>query len=491
VGPVTGAPDPQRWKALAVVGVAFLMVVLDGAVVNNALATIQRDLDVSTTTLQWVVSGYALTFGGLLLLGGRAGDLLGRRRLFMVGLGLFSLFSLLCGLSVSAEMLISMRLLQGAAGAILSPAAFSLVSVTFAEGSERNRALGILGGISASAAAFGGVVGGLLTVYAGWHWIFLVNVPVGVGALIAAPFFVRESRSAGLPRRFDLAGATTVTAGLTLLVYGLTQSPARGWSSVHVWGSLAAATVMLAAFLWIESRSRAPLVPLSFFRRRIPAGANAVGFVLGVALFGCFFVVALYMQQVLGYTALRASVAGSAIGAASVVTSIAAQALVSRVGVRPVLLGGLALVALGLAALAHVPPDGDYVRDLLPGFVVAGAGMGLAFVSISVAALAGVGDREAGLASGLINTSQQVGGAVSLAVLTTIASTRTDRLLGAGRDPAAALTGGFALALAVAAGLAVLAVATTLAAMPSGGRRRLWRTVWTTVHSVFHRTVER
>src|SRR5919199_1746475 len=294
------AMDPKRWKALAVLSIAYLMVVLDVSIVNVALPSIQHDLGFSTEGLQWVVSGYALTFGGFLLLGGRAGDLLGRRRLFLVGLGAFALFSLLCGLSTSPGMLVAMRFAQGAAGAILSPSVFSIVSVTFAEGSERNKALGILGAIAGAGAAIGVLAGGVLTQYAGWEWIFFVNVPIGLLTLLAVPRVVRESRADGLMQHFDALGAVTVTAGLMLLVYGLTESTSKGWSSVQTIAPLIGFGVLLAAFVAVELRSRSPLVPLTFFRRRTPTGANLIGFGLGCMIFGMFFLLSLYMQEVLG-----------------------------------------------------------------------------------------------------------------------------------------------------------------------------------------------
>ena len=290
-------PDPRRWKALAVLGVAYLMVVLDVSIVNVALPSIQTDLEFAPEDLQWVVSGYALTFGGFLLLGGRAGDLLGRRRLFMAGLALFSAFSILCGLSSSSGMLIAARALQGAAGAILSPSVFSIVSVTFEEGSERNKALGILGAIAGSGAAIGVLFGGVLTEYAGWEWIFFVNAPIGLGTLVFVPRLVRESRAEGLASHFDAAGAVAVTASLMLFVYGLTLSTNVGWGSGQTIGLLIGSACLMAAFLAIETRSRSPLVPLGIFRRRTLAGANLIGFILGTMVFGMFFLLSLYMQH--------------------------------------------------------------------------------------------------------------------------------------------------------------------------------------------------
>jgi EmrB/QacA subfamily drug resistance transporter len=468
---MSALPDPKRWRALAVLGIAYLMVVLDIAIVNVALPSIQKHLHFSIGGLQWVVSGYALTFGGFLLLGGRAGDLLGRRRVFMVGLGLFALTSLLCGLAVSSGMLIAGRFLQGVAGAILAPSVFSITSVTFQEGSERNKALGILGAIAGSGAAIGVLLGGVLTEYAGWRWIFFVNIPVGIAALFLVPRVVRESRADGLMRHFDATGATTVTASLMLFVFGLTRSTTEGWSSGQTLGALLASAVLMAVFLRVESRSRSALVPLSIFRRRTLAGANLIGFGLGTAIFGMFFLLSLYMQEVLGFSAMTTGVGYLAVAVTIVITSAVSQALVTRVGVKPVLAAGLSLLGLGLVYFTFVSAGGSYVNDLLPGFLLIGVGGGFSFVPISIAALGGVSGGEAGLASGLINTSQQVGGALGLAVLTTVATTRTAHLTASGTGHLAALTGGFSLAFWVGAGVAVIALAITILILKRGDLR--------------------
>ena len=457
--------DPNRWKALAVLGVAYLMVVLDVSIVNVALPSIQKDLDFSPENLQWVISAYSLTFGGFLLLGGRVGDILGRRWLFMVGLGAFALFSLACGLATSSGMLIAFRALQGLGGAILSPSVFSIVSVTFREGSERNKALGILGAIAGSGAAIGVLAGGVLTEYAGWEWIFFVNVPIGIGALFLVPLFVRESRVQDIARNFDAAGAVTVTASLMLLVYGLTQSTNNGWSSFQTIGSLIGSAILMAAFLWIESHSRSPLVPLSFFRRRTPTGANIIGFGLGTMVFGMFFLLSLYMQQVLGFSALKTGVGYLAVALTAVVASGVAQALVTRLGVKPVLITGLSLLGAGLIYFTQVSVGGSYVADLLPGFLLIGVGLGFSFVPVSIAALAGVTGRDAGLASGLINTSQQIGGALGLAILTTIATTHAENLLEEGQDRAHAFTSGYSLAFWAGVGFAGISVVATIFAL--------------------------
>jgi EmrB/QacA subfamily drug resistance transporter len=454
--------DPRRWKALAVLGVAYLMVVLDVSIVNVALPSIQTDLKFSPEDLQWVVSGYALTFGGFLLLGGRMGDILGRRRLFMIGLGLFFVTSLWAGLANSPEMLIIARLAQGAAGAILSPSVFSIISVTFREGAERNKALGILGGIAGSGAAIGVLLGGVLTSYVSWEWIFFVNLPISALALALVPRYVRESRAEGLAKHFDASGAVTVTGSLMFLVYGLTQSTNNGWGSFETIGSLVASAVLMAAFLAIELRSRSPLVRLGIFRKRTLTGANLIGFMLGTMIFGVFYMLSLYMQQVLGFSAMETGVGYLAIALTVVASAAISQALVTKVGVKPILTIGMVLLMAALGYFTQMSPNGSYTADLLPGFFLMGIGMGFSFVPISIAALAGVDGPEAGLASGLINTSQQIGGALGLAILVTVATTRTENLLAKGTPGPVALTDGFSLAFWVAVAFGVVSVITTL-----------------------------
>ena len=456
------ALDPRRWKALAVLGIAYLMVVLDVSIVNVALPSIQTDLNFTPENLQWVVSGYALTFGGFLLLGGRMGDLLGRRTLFMVGLALFFVTSLWAGLATSDTMLIIARLAQGAAGAILAPSVFSITSVTFAEGPERNKALGILGGIAGAGAAIGVLLGGVLTSYISWEWIFFVNLPIAAGALVLVPRYVRESRADGMARHFDAWGAVTVTGSLMFLVYGLTQSTTNGWTSWQTIGSLVAWAVLSVVFLAIEQRSHSPLVRLGIFRRRTLTGANVIGFLLGTMIFGMFFLLSLYMQQVLGFSAMETGVGYLAVALTAVVSAGISQGFVTRLGVKPVLTFGMGLLLAGLLYFTQVSVNGTYAGDLLPGFLLIGVGMGFSFVPISIAALAGVEGPEAGLASGLINTSQQIGGALGLAILATVATTRTDNQLAAGTAPPEALTNGFTLAFWVAAGFAVVSLVTTL-----------------------------
>jgi EmrB/QacA subfamily drug resistance transporter len=455
-------PDPNRWKALAVLSIAYLMVILDVSIVNVALPSIQADLDFSPGDLQWVVSGYALTFGGFLLLGGRAGDLLGRRRVFMIGLAAFVVFSLLCAVSTTDTMLVVARLLQGAASALLAPSVFSITLVTFEEGAERNKALGVLGAIAGAGAAIGVLLGGILVEYAGWQWVFWINVPIGIVAFVLAPRFVRESRVEGMARNFDAFGAIAVTASLMLLVFGLTQANQVGWTSAQTILVLAASAVLMAIFLVIESRNRHALMPLSFFKRRTPTGANIVGFGLGTIVFSMFFLLSLYMQQVLGFSALETGVGYLAVALTAVLASGVAQALVTRAGVKPILVIGLVCIMAGLIWFAQITVDGTYMANLFGPFLLIGVGLGFSFVPVSIAALAGVPPQEAGLASGLINTSQQIGGALGVAILTTVATTRTDNLIEGGTSQPEALTEGFALAFWVAAGFALVAILATL-----------------------------
>jgi EmrB/QacA subfamily drug resistance transporter len=380
----------------------------------------------------------------------------------MVGLGLFLVTSLLAGLSTSSEMLIVARLLQGAAGAILSPSVFSITLVTFEEGAERNKALGILGGIAGSGAAIGVLMGGVFTQYVSWEWIFFVNIPIAAIALALVPRYVRESKADGLMKHFDALGAVTVTASLMLLVFGLTQANRVGWASTQTILVFLGSAVLMAVFLWNETRSKSPLVPLSIFRRRTLTGANVVGFGLGTMIFGMFFLLSLYMQQVLGFSAMETGFGYLAVALTVIVAATISQGLVTKLGVKPVLVAGMALLLAGLVYFSQVSVNGSYATDLLPGFLIIGVGMGFSFVPISIAALAGVEGPEAGLASGLINTSQQIGGALGLALLTTVATTRSTDLIEGGTPQPEALTSGFSLAFWVAAGFALASLITTI-----------------------------
>ena len=415
----------RRWSALALLVTAQFMVILDVAIVNVALPSIKSDLGFSQTGLQWVITAYAIIFGGTLLLGGRLSDLLGRRRLFVAGLGLFSASSLLCGLAWSSASLVAFRGIQGLGGAMLAPAALSLLMTTFAEGRERNLALGIYGAATGSGAAVGVLLGGVLTSYLSWSWIFFVNVPVGVAAIALTPLLLRESRAELPHRHFDLAGAATVTAGLMVLVYAMTRATSDGWGSPVTIGLLAAAALLLAAFVGVESRSRSPLLPLRIFRSRTLSAANATMAIIGAVAFSEFFVLTLYLQEVLHYSPIRSGVAFSAFALSVVVASNVAQAVVNRVGVRATLSGGLLASAISVAVLTRLPIHGAYFWDLFPAFVVGGAGMGFSFVPVTIASLAGVERADAGVASGLMNTSRQIGGAIGLATVSTIAATAT------------------------------------------------------------------
>ncbi len=459
-------PDPRRWQALALVCVAFFMTVLDVSIVNVALPSIKTALSVSDTSLQWILVAYTITFGGFLLLGGRAADLLGRRRMFVVGLVLFSAASLACGLAGSIGVLIAARTVQGLGAAIVSPATLSIITTTFEEGAERNKALGIWGAMGGSGAAAGVLFGGILTKYAGWEWIFFVNVPVGALVLALTPGVVRESRAAGL-RRFDAAGAATVTSGLALLVYAISKAPDVGWATGRTVGLLAASGVLLAAFAAIEARHEEPLVPFRIFRTKTLAGANAAGILLGAVVFANFFILTLYVQQVLGYSALKTGLTFLATAGTVIPVAGLSQALVTRIGVRPVMTVGLALIMGGMLWYAQVPVHGAFAADLLPGYLMVGVGMAFAFIPVSIAALAGVESHEAGLASGLINTSQQIGGALGVAICSTVAFTHVKTLLASGHSQPEALTSGFSLAFWVLAGIAAAAVVASFALVRS------------------------
>ncbi len=419
------ASSQRRWSALALIVTAQFMVILDVAIVNVALPSIKSDLGFTQTGLQWVITAYAILFGGTLLLGGRLADLLGRRRMFVAGLALFAASSLLCGFAWSSGSLVGFRALQGLGGALLAPAALSLLMTTFAEGRDRNLALGIYGAASGSGAAAGVLLGGVITSYLGWSWIFFVNVPVGVAAIALTPLLLRESRAELPHRHFDLAGAATVTGGLMLLVYALTRAATDGWSSPVTLGLLGAAAALVAAFVAIESRSRSPLLPLRIFRLRALSAANAAMAIVGAVAFSEFFVLTLYLQDVLHYSALKTGVAFVAFALTVVVTSNLAQVVVGRAGVRATLVAGLTLATVSVALLTRLPVDGHYFWDIFPAFVLGGAGMGFSFVPVTIASLTGVERADAGVASGLVNTSRQIGGAIGLAVISTVAASAT------------------------------------------------------------------
>jgi EmrB/QacA subfamily drug resistance transporter len=451
-------PDPRRWWALALLCGAFFMVILDAAIVTVALPSIEEELGFSPQGLQWVVSAYALTFAGLLLLGGRAADLLGRRRVFMVGLVLFTAASLLCGLAWSDDALIAARALQGVGAAIMTPTALSIITTTFEEGPERNKALGIWGALGGIGATTAWLIGGPLVDGLGWEWIFYINIPVGLVALGLCPVLLHESRASAARRSYDPLGAFSITAALVLLVYGVVEAPAVGWSDLRTILCLSGSAALLATFVLIESRHPAPLAPLRIFRSRTLVGANAVMLVFGALPYGFGFILTLYAQQVLGYSAVRFGLTSLVFPAMAAAGSILGQAIVLRVGFRPVAAVGMLLMGGGSLLLTQASVGGSYFGDIFFGLLVFGPGVGLAFVTASIAALAGVEEREAGLASGLSNTAFQIGAALGVAVVSTVAVSRTEEFLAAnsGANPLVALTEGFQsafLSLAILAGI--------------------------------------
>jgi EmrB/QacA subfamily drug resistance transporter len=434
--------DPRRWRALALLCGAFFMVLLDGTITLVALPSIGADLGFAKQDLQWVLSAYALAFGGLLLLGGRAADLLGRRRVFMAGVLLFTVASLTCGLAWSPGVLLAARVIQGAGAAIMTPTALSIISTTFTEGSERNKALGIWGALGGIGATTAWLIGGPLVDGPGWRWIFLINVPIGLAALALSPAFLGESRAALTRRSYDPAGALTITGALVLLVYAVVKAPGTGWGDIRTILPLAGSALLVAAFVLIESRHPAPLVPLRIFRSRTLAGANALTVLIGTVAVGMPFVLTLYAQQVLGYSALKFGVSTVVLALGATAGAIAGQGAILKVGFRPVAAAGLALMGAGSLVLTQVSAHGSYFPDIFLGLLLCGLGIGLAFVTATVAALAGVAGHEAGLASGLSNTSLQVGTALGVAIVSTIAVSRSKDYLAAhaGANPLAVLT---------------------------------------------------
>jgi EmrB/QacA subfamily drug resistance transporter len=459
--PAAGAgSDRKRWLALAVIVAAQFMVVLDVAIVNVALPSIKDDLHFSQESLQWVITAYAIFFGGVLLLGGRLADLLGRRRLFMIGLLLFTASSLLDGLAWSEGSLILFRSLQGLGAALLSPAALSILTTTFQEGRERNVALGIWGAASGSGGAAGVLLGGALTSALNWSWIFFINVPAGLIVLAVSPLLLTESHANLAHRHFDFAGATSITGGLMVLVYAMTRATQHGWATGSTVGLLAASAVLVIGFLVIEARSSAPLLPMRIFRLRTLSASNVSGLLMGAAIFSMFFLLTLYMQQVLHYSALKTGVAYIPLTFTIIAFSAVSQGLVTRLGIRRVLPVGLGVSAVALVLFGRLPVGGHYWPDLLPAFLLSGIGLALAFVPMSIGGLTGVRQADAGVASGLINTTQQIGGAIGVAVATTVATTFTNHYVsdhpGSSALGASALTHGFQIAFYVLAGLAAL-----------------------------------
>jgi EmrB/QacA subfamily drug resistance transporter len=433
------------------------MVVLDIAIVNVALPSIQIDLGFSQQNLQWVISAYALVFGGFLLLGGRTADLLGRRRIFVVGTIVFTAGSLLCGLAWSEASLIGARAIQGLGAAAITPAALAILVTTFKEGRERNIALGAWGATGGFGAAAGVLFGGILTDLLSWEWIFFVNVPVGLAALALTPVLLSESLDKH-GQGFDALGAILVTTGLSILVLGITQGRVWGWDSAETIGVFASSAGLLAAFILWELRAKDPLVPFSIFRLRTLTASNAVGFILGTALFAMFLMLTLYMQQVLEYSPLKTGVAYLAVAGTAVIWANVAAVAVNRFGVKPALVFGMSLMTVGLLYFTQVSVGGSYGTDLLPGFLIIGLGIPFSFVPITIAAVAGTKREEAGLASGLINTSQQIGGAVGIAILSSIAVSTTSDALATGTEPPVALTDGFVAAFWAGAAIAFVGV---------------------------------
>ncbi|MEA2298324.1 MAG: hypothetical protein QOF77_1260 [Solirubrobacteraceae bacterium] len=455
--PASLATPRAKNLALLLLAMTQFVIVIDASIVNVALPTIRASLHISTANLSWVVNAYTLTFGGFLLLGGRLADLLGRRRMFISGLILFSLASLAGGLAQSEGWLLIARAAQGLGAAIISPAALSILATTFAEGAERNRALGVWGAVAGAGGAAGVLLGGILTSGLGWEWVLFVNVPIGLTAAALAPRILLESRAHEAGASFDVPGAITVTAGLSLLVYALVDTVNVGWGSTATLAKLAGAAALIAAFLVIERRQSHPLMPFSIFRLRTLRGANVVGLLIGMSLFSMFYFISLYVQGVLGYSALKAGLAYLPLAVGIILSAGAASALVTRFGVKPILVTGMLLIAGGLVWFSRVHwPGGSYVHDILGPSILAAVGLGFSFVPVTIAAVIGTSPREAGLASGLINASTQIGGALGLAILATIANSQTKSLaLGGEHNPLVALTKGFDRAFLVGAAFAV------------------------------------
>ena len=466
------APRVNTARVLAVVAVAQFMVVLDATVVNVALPTIKGSLGFSEQSLSWVLNAYTLTFGGFLLLGGRLADGLGRRRLFMAGIAVFSGASLICGVSQSEGMLLVARGLQGLGGAMVSPAALSIILTTFAEGHERNRALAVWGAIAGAGGAVGLLLGGLIVQVLTWRWVFFINVPIGAAVLVLAPRIVPESRKEGVARGgYDVEGAIAITLGLMALVFTLLKADSWGWTSARTLVGFAGAVVLIAAFLLIERRHENPLVPLRIFSNRSLAASDATMLVVAAGLFGVFFFCTLYFQQVLGYDALKTGVAYLPWTLTTIIVSTLAARIVDRFTPKPVLVGGLLLATLGFLLLSRVSGHGDYASHVLPAMIVLGAGLGMTFVPITISATSGVAASDSGLASGLLTTTQQVGGSLGLAILSTVSTTRVGNALDAGTTLPLALTHGFKGAFIAAAGLCAIGLVVALALLPSPPRK--------------------
>lgn len=461
--------DPQRWSVLALLGSAFFMVILDATIVLTAIPSMSRELGLTTADAQWIVTGYAVAFGGLLLLMGRVGDILGRRRMFMIGLALFVVSSLACGLAWTGAALIAARIVQGISAAIMAPTALSMVMIAFPEGEERNKALGIWGGLGGVGATGGLLIGGLLTAAVGWEWIFLINVPIGLGMLVLSRRILRESHDPG-QRQFDALGALVATTALVMLVFAIVSAPSTGWASPRTIATMLAAAALLSLFVLIELRAKAPLVPLRLFRLRSLIGGNVVIFAAGMTVEGMLFTLTIYAQDVLAYSAMQFGLASAVMTVTSIAGAIIGQSAVTRFGVRAVGAAGAALIGIGCVLLSRVSADGSFLGDLFLGLLVFGPGMGAIFVAAQIAALTGVKERESGFAAGLVDTSFAIGSALGVAVVTTVLVSRFDAHLRVpAADPAVALTIGAQSALLAAALFATVAL---VAAITLLGRRR-------------------
>ena len=459
------------WLILVLVCFAQFMVVLDATVVNVALPSIQNDLGLSEANLQWIVNAYTLVFGGFLLLGGRAGDLLGRKRLFLFGLVVFTVASLLDGLSTSSGMLIGSRALQGLGAAFISPAALAIITTTFQEGAERAKALGVWAAIAIGGSAVGLVVGGALTQLLSWPWIFFINVPVGVAVLVLSLRYLPESRDEEAHRSFDVAGAVSITAGLMILVYAIVQAGEHGWTSAGTIGLFGLAAVLHVAFVAIERRSKAPLVRLSIFGVRSLLAANVSMFLVASGLFAMFFFNTLYIQRVLGYGPLGAGLAFLPFTAGIMVSAGFASKFTPRLGVRPVAIGGMIVTIAGMMLLTRISVDGSYASDVLPALVLTALGLGAVFVPLTLVATTGLENEDQGLASGIFNTSQQIGGALGLAILASLAASKTASATGVSQQ--AALVEGFHVAFAGGAAFMVVALGCFVALLRRGDVERI------------------
>jgi EmrB/QacA subfamily drug resistance transporter len=456
--------ETNPWVVLVLICLAQFMVILDATIVNVALPSIQKDLHLSEGSLQWLVNAYTLVFGGFLLLGGRLGDLLGRKRVFLVGLVIFTGASLLNGLASSEGVLVASRALQGLGAALISPAALSIISTTFAEGAERAKALAVWAAIAIGGSAVGLILGGVLTQYFSWPWIFFVNVPVGIAAFLLSLRLIPESRDALEHRSYDLAGAVTVTGGLMALVYAIVDAQSAGWTSAKTLGFFALAVVLLAGFVAIELRTTAPLVRLSIFRIRSLLTANITMLLAMSGMFAMFFFNTLYIQEVLGYGPLKAGLAFLPFTAGVMISAGLASQFAPRLGVRRVAAAGMLLAAAGLALLTQLPVNGSYAANVLPSILLSSLGMGAVFMPLTLIATTGLDDDDQGLASGLFNTSQQIGGALGLAVLSTLAASKTSS---AGGSPTHALVVGFHWAFAAGAVVMIAALVVMIALLRS------------------------